>query len=231
MRDVIPGAVIVIAKTPQPGLVKTRLSPPLTADEACSVAWACLHDTLDAASAVPAQRHVLLLSGPSGAWVPPGFEVIPQRGAGLAERLAAGFTDVGDNAVLIAMDTPQVSSSDLSAGLLALHTGCDSVLGSAFDGGYWLVGLRSDTDPAPVFDGIPMSCAKTGMAQLRRLASLGLSTHLLRELRDVDTVDDLRAVVLAYPETRVAHLAASMARLDPYNSGNNTRWVPLESAI
>ena len=67
----IPGVVAVIAKAPQPGLVKTRLCPPLSPQDACEVAWACLLDTLDAAIAVPARRHVILL-----------LDRVPPRGSG-----------------------------------------------------------------------------------------------------------------------------------------------------
>ena len=102
-RATIDGAVMVIAKTPVVGLVKTRLCPPLTAAEAHAVASACLADTIEVASAVPAARHVLVLDGQPGCWLPNGWEVIPQRGGGLDERLAAAFADVADPASVRAL--------------------------------------------------------------------------------------------------------------------------------
>jgi uncharacterized protein len=204
----VPGAVMVIAKTPEAGRSKTRLCPPLTPNQAADVAWACLLDTLDAVAAVPAERHVIVLDGEPGPWIPDGFEVIRQRGNGLAERLTATFTDVADTAIVIAMDTPQVDTHELTAALASLqHT--DTVFGPAADGGYWLIGLRNrpSISPQQVFDNIPMSEAHTGAAQLARLQSLGLSTHQLAMLRDVDVVEDLWAIADERPNGRVGLLA------------------------
>jgi uncharacterized protein len=199
----IPGAVLVIAKTPVPGKVKTRLCPPLDAEGACAVAWAALLDTLDAAAAVPSQRRVLVLDGEPGDWIPSGFEVIPQHGDGLAERLANAFTDVGDHAIVVAMDTPQVTTDQLTSALGALSDH-DAVFGPAADGGYWLMGLRNTIDPVAVFRAIPMSTDYTGAAQLARLHSLGLTVAHLDKLRDIDTIDDLHAVAAASPGRRIA---------------------------
>ena len=191
--SLIRGAVMVIAKTPVAGRVKTRLCPPLTAEEACEVAWAALLDTLDAAAAVPSERHVLVLHGEPGPWIPAGFEIIEQRGVGLAERLANAFTDVNDDAIVVAMDTPQVRADQLadSLGSLADH---DAAYGPATDGGYWLIGLRRSVDPVAAFHGIPMSTPHTGAAQLARLASLGVTVNSSEALQDIDTYDDLVAV-------------------------------------
>ena len=140
--------------------------------------------------------------------VPRGFDVVPQRGAGLAARLAAAFQDVGGPAFLVGMDTPQVTPQLLDAGLGALE-GADAVFGASLDGGYWGIGLRRP-DPA-AFDGVPMSRPETGMAQRVRLAELGLRTAVLPPLRDVDTIDDARAVAAEAPESR---FAAALAEIE-----------------
>jgi glycosyltransferase A (GT-A) superfamily protein (DUF2064 family) len=129
-------ALLVIAKSPVAGKVKTRLCPPCTPEQAAALARAALRDTLAAANATHAGRRVVVLDGRPGPWLEPGFEVIPQRGDGLAERLAAAFEDVGEPAFLVGMDTPQVTSSLLNAGLSAVQNG-DSAFGAAPDGGYW----------------------------------------------------------------------------------------------
>ena len=87
--------LIVMAKAPLPGRVKTRLCPPLQPAEAAELALASLLDTLDAVSASRAARRVLALDGPPGTWLPAGFDLVPQRGVGLGERLANAWTDVG----------------------------------------------------------------------------------------------------------------------------------------
>jgi uncharacterized protein len=204
----IPGAVMVIAKTPEAGRTKTRLCPPLTTDQAAEVAWACLLDTLEAVAAVPCERHVIVLDGEPGPWIPAGFEVITQRGNGLAARLAAAFTDVAETAVLVAMDTPQVETHQLTQALISLQR-AEAVFGPADDGGYWLIGLqhRPSLSPHQVFDGIPMSEPTTGAAQLARLKSLGFSVGEWPSLRDIDVIDDLWAVADDAPNRRVGLLA------------------------
>jgi len=196
--------LIVIAKAPWPGLSKTRLTPPLTPEQAARVAEASLVDTLLAVLATPAPRRILALEGPPGSWLPRGFEVIHQRGDGLADRLAGAFVDAGGPAFLVAMDTPQVAPDLLAhaLGLLDDTHGPDAVLGRSPDGGYWGIGLRR---PEPtVFEGVPMSSSDTGSAQLARLIAVGLTTQELCELEDVDTLRSARAVALAAPGTHFA---------------------------
>jgi len=205
----VSGALLVIAKAPAPGRVKTRLTPPCTPEEAAALAAAALADTLAAVAAARARRRVLVLDGAPGPWVPEGFAVLPQRGAGLAARLAAAFADVGEPAFLVGMDTPQLTPALLEAGLAALADG-DAALGRAEDGGYWGIGLRR-ADPA-VFAGVPMSVAETGDRQAERLAALRRSTVARPALRDVDTWEDALAVAAAAPGTRFARLVDELAR-------------------
>src|SRR5690242_13674278 len=80
--------LLVIAKEPLPGRVKTRLTPPYSPREAAELAAAALGDTLEAVRATPARRRVLVLDGRPGPWLPAGFEVVPQVPGGLDVRLA-----------------------------------------------------------------------------------------------------------------------------------------------
>ena len=203
-------SLLVIAKEPVPGRVKTRLAPPCTPEQAASLALAALGDTLAAALASRrAGRRVLVLDGSPGPWLPDGFDVIAQRGDGLAERLAAAFEDVGGPAFLVGMDTPQVTPELLDAGLEAVELG-DAAFGPALDGGYWAIGLRRP-DPG-VFEDVPMSEDNTGAVQRARLAALDLRTTDLPPLRDIDTIDDARAVAAEAPDGR---LAAVLAAVEP----------------
>jgi uncharacterized protein len=203
-------ALMVIAKAPVPGRVKTRLTPPCTPDQAARLAGAAIADTLAAALAVDRDvRHLVVLDGEPGPWIPGGFEIVPQRGDGLAARLAAAFADVGGPAFLVGMDTPQVSPMLLEAGLDAV-TGGDAAFGAALDGGYWAIGLR-EAD-ARVFEDVPMSEATTGAVQRARLAILGLRTAILPPLRDVDTIEDARAVAREAPDGR---FAAALSEIEP----------------
>ncbi|TMQ91429.1 DUF2064 domain-containing protein [Actinomadura soli] len=195
--------LIVIAKEPVPGRVKTRLTPAYTPAEAAALAEAALRDTLAAVAAAPAGRRTLALDGAPGRWLPAGFTVTAQRGGGLDERLAAAFTDAWDGRplVLIGMDTPQVTPALLARAGRALRRR-GAVFGPACDGGFWLLGLRRP-DPA-LLRGVPMSRPGTGAAQLARLRAAGLDVAALPELTDVDTPADAAAVATAAPGTRFA---------------------------
>ena len=201
--------LLVLAKEPVPGMVKTRLSPPCTPDEAAAIARAALLDTLDTALALDLPT-VLVLDGDAGSWVPPGIEVVPQRGRGLDERLAAAFEDAGAPGVLVGMDTPQVSPALLAGAVESLgDVGTDSVLGRAEDGGWWCIGLRR-ADPR-VFLGVPMGTSFTGAVQLRRLRALGLRCFELPRLRDVDDFEDAVAVAPSIPGSRFASAVLPIA--------------------
>jgi len=199
--------LVVIAKAPVAGRSKTRLCPPCTPEQAAALAQAALQDTFAAVLATPARRRVLVLEGERGTWLPEGFEVIAQRGAGLDERLAAAFEDVGEAAFLVGMDTPQLTEAHLASGLEALGT-ATSVFAPADDGGYWGIGLR--TPDARVFRGVAMSADDTGARQRERLIELGLTVEDLPGLLDVDTIADARAVARLAPHTRFARELAAM---------------------
>jgi len=201
--------IAVIAKAPRAGRSKTRLCPPCTPEQASALAEACLRDTLDAVRATMCARRVLVLDGPPGAWAD-GFEVIEQRGDGLGERIANAFDDVGGPTVLVGMDTPQLTPRLLeqAAGVLT-DPGTQAVLGPARDGGYWAIGLR-EPNPA-VLEDVPMSVAETFAIQLARLNRLGLATHVLPPLRDIDTINDAYSVAAAAPATRLARRLDQLA--------------------
>ena len=203
-------AVIVLAKAPVAGRVKTRLGPVLSPAEAASVAEAALADTLDAVARCGADRRVVVLDGTPGPWLPPGFEVLPQRGAGLDERLAAAWVDVGGAGVQVGMDTPQLQPGQMDGALAALDDH-DAALGLATDGGWWAIALRR-ADPA-CFLGLPMSTDRTGRAQRRRLAALGLRVAPLPTLSDLDTVDDLAAIAASHPHLRTSAVARALRPL------------------
>ncbi len=82
------------------------------------------------------------------------------------------------------------------------------MLGPAWDGGYWSVGLKRACEE--VFLGVPMSRAGTGAAQRARLRALGLRIHEQAELRDVDTITDARLVARQAPASRFARALASI---------------------
>jgi glycosyltransferase A (GT-A) superfamily protein (DUF2064 family) len=196
--------LLVIAKEPRPGRVKTRLTPPFTPEGAAALAEAALTDTLRTVAETPVRRRVLVLDGRDGPWLPPGFDVVPQCVGGLDERLAAAFADCDGPALLIGMDTPQVTPSLLTVDF----DGYDACLGPAEDGGFWALGLA---EPVPeLLRGVPMSTPATGAVQRDRLVAAGLRVRDLPRLRDVDTAADAEAVAAMAPHSC---FAAELARL------------------
>ena len=213
-------ALIVIAKAPIPGRVKTRLCPPCTPQQAAAIAEAALVDTFAALSATEATRRVCVLDGDPGPWLPAGFEVIPQRGDGLDERLAAAFADVAEPAFLVGMDTPQLTPELLTASTRRLRApGTDAVMGHTDDGGYWGIGLHRSW--GGLFRGVPMSQDDTGALQLTRLQQEGLVVDDgLPRLRDVDHFSDATEVAALVPSGRFARAVHAAAMTStPARSG------------
>lgn len=189
--------LIVIAKQPVPGRVKTRLVPPLTVQQAADVAAAALRDTLAAAGATAARRRVLAFAGCADGWLPPGWQLSRQSTGGLDKRLAAAFLSAADGpALLVGMDTPQLRPQHLTAFDPERYDAC---LGMAPDGGYWAIGLRDPRLARAAIEGVTMSSTYTGAEQLRRLLDLGLRVQLLDELTDVDTIDTATEVAALVP--------------------------------
>jgi rSAM/selenodomain-associated transferase 1 len=202
--------LLVIAKAPVPGRVKTRLCPPCTPNEAARLAGDALADTLAAVSSTPATRRVLVFEGDPVGWCPPGWETIPQRGDGLGARLEAAFADVGGRGLLVGMDTPQLWPADLGAALARLsEPDTDAVIAPTYDGGYWCIGFSA---PCPgAFAGVPMSTHQTYRRQRARLQAVGARVAVERRLRDVDTIADAYQVAAQAPCSRFAR---SLADLD-----------------
>lgn len=205
----VPLHLTVIAKEPIAGRVKTRLVPPLSHEQAARIAVACLADTFAAMTAAAQRLHeirrVALIDGEPGAWIPHGYDVVRQRGHGLGERLANGFTDLGPG-LIIGMDTP-AAGQWFDDAIDAVRNG-DDAIGLTEDGGYWGIALAAP-DPA-IFDGVPMSTATTGAAQLERLRGMGRTVRVLPTVRDLDTFHDLAPLVRELPGSHLAAVAAHL---------------------
>ena len=199
--------VLLLAKAPVAGRVKTRLCPPCTPEQAATVAAASIADTLAALSAAPVEARTLVAEGDLRA--PDGWAVVRQRGDGLGARLAAAFADTarpGLATLLVGMDTPQLDTGHVRAAAAAL-TGADAAIGPAEDGGWWGLALR-DPSAAAVLRGVPMSTSDTGRLTVAALRGLGLRVATLPALRDVDTAADARAVAAVCPRSRFARAVA-----------------------
>ncbi|MEP7054057.1 MAG: TIGR04282 family arsenosugar biosynthesis glycosyltransferase [Actinomycetota bacterium] len=209
-------SLLVVAKAPVPGGVKTRLCPPCTPEQAALVARAALEDTLSTVDRCPALRRVLVLSGEYPA--PSGWEVQAQRGEGFGERLAAAFTDAAlfhahQPALLVGTDTPQLTPALVEALVRGLDR-ADAVLGPAADGGWWGLALR-DPAHASVLRGVPMSTSESGRLTAAALRGLGLRVSDGPLLRDVDTAADARVVAAQCPAGSFAAAVRAHIPADP----------------
>ena len=215
-------ALLVLAKAPVPGKVKTRLCPPTTPHHAARIAAAAFLDTLDAVLAVPGVLPVVALAGDLTNAVDGDqlrvrlrdTTVLLQRGTTLGQRIAAAYADtaaaLGHRPVLqIGMDTPQAGAALLAHCLEQLDgDGVDAALGMAADGGWWVLGAQRP-ELADLIADIPTSRSDTGARTLAALRTAGCQVTELPVLSDVDTWEDAVAVAEAVPGGRFAAAVAA----------------------
>jgi rSAM/selenodomain-associated transferase 1 len=185
-------AVAIFAKAPVPGRVKTRLTPPLTPDEAARVARASLLATLRRFVPAAEATFALFLEGTADHTIRAlaaglGVGIFPQSEGDLGSRLRAAFGFLrmrgADVTVALGSDSPTLDPLRLSEAIEALQRH-DLVIGPAEDGGYYLIGMRGDH--GAVFEGIPWSTPEVTPSTLDRAERLELSTCVLPEWYDVD---------------------------------------------
>lgn len=189
-----------MAKVPGATTVKSRLHPSITPERATELYRCFLLDRLDALAALPGIAPVVAFTPDDArsaleALAPPGFALVPQRGADLGQRLANLLADlIGRGhpaAIAIDSDSPTLPLAYvLEAALTLEKDAADVVLGPCDDGGYYLIGVRA---PQPLlFEGIPWSTERVTPVTLEKARGLGLRVHLLPSWFDVDTEADLR---------------------------------------
>lgn len=204
--------LVLIAKEPLPGKAKTRLHPPLSLEQAAELAAASIQDTLAVMAQIPATRRIIAFEGnllPLGSEL---CEVMTQTTGSLDVRLGAIFDECDGPTVLIGMDTPQLSVSDLEPAFSAWPSDIDAFFGPATDGGFWALGLAEPT--GDLLRGVPMSQGDTGELQLKRLAEAGLRVGMLPALTDVDTIDNARDVAAIAPSTVFASTLARFTAVE-----------------
>jgi glycosyltransferase A (GT-A) superfamily protein (DUF2064 family) len=199
-------AALIIAKAPVPGRVKTRLQPQFSAEQASQLAEAALRDTLQAVSGASWLGVAIDLCGLSEVpeWIT--GEVFLQSSGNLGDRLDFALAEARSRTslpiVLLGMDTPQVSNSDITMTLAQL-TDADFSLGHARDGGFWT--LAAEGSVPRVLHGVPMSEPDTGLRTQQALAEHG-TVGLAPVLEDIDDPDSAARVSSKYPATAFARL-------------------------
>jgi len=201
-RRVAEAALIVFAKAPVPGQVKTRLCPPLTPDEAASLHGSFVLDALERSRVLnkvdrflacdPSSDHVFFKIMEERQGVRLTDQVGQDLGAKMSHACAEAFACGYRRVLIVGSDLPTLQPS-VYAHTLELLAGHDLVLGPAQDGGYYLIAL---TRPLPdLFVGIPWSSDQVLTLTQRKADAMALTTALLPPCRDVDRIEDVLALI------------------------------------
>ncbi len=210
--------LLIFAKAPIPGQVKTRLIPALGAYY-CAVLQRQL------------SKHILTLATharlcPVEMWCDPdthhpffkycrsrfGVSLRRQVGSDLGRRMYKALTITlrqAKSAVLIGTDCPGLTITDLYEALAALSTGTDVVISPAEDGGYVLIGMRRCS--ARLFSGIPWGRGQVLQKTRTRLQMLNWQGRELPSRWDVDRPQDLKRLKEEYPTILLPALWASIS--------------------
>ena len=188
----------MFVKQPEPGKVKTRLGRSIGFEQSARLYTRLARKIWNEIRQYRGCEHWVLFEPASAlesvlAWLPGADRYLVQVEGDLGNRLQSAFSLAQDGSsravVAIGSDVPGLSAGDLNEAFRALRS-CDAVIGPAYDGGYWLIGLSR---PLPeVFEGIAWSTSTVADETIRILESRAKSYDLLRRLRDIDEAEDLR---------------------------------------
>lgn len=197
----------IFAKQPLPGMVKTRLCPPLTPEQAADLYRVCLQETVARMQSLSGCELAICYSGDKDwfATTFPGVRLVPQHGRDLGERMARCLSDwltAGYKAAaLIGSDAPDLPLERIELAFSALES-ADLVHGPALDGGFYLVG--ETTHQAQLFQEISWSTGAVLEQTLVKATQLGLRSVLLEPWDDLDDLPALLRLVARTPRSSTA---------------------------
>jgi rSAM/selenodomain-associated transferase 1 len=191
-------AVIIFAKAPEKGKVKTRLALGMDEDLAVSIYRKIVEKTIRTVLQTPfspvicfspAEKEKMMKD-----WLGRHLSYTIQKGDDLGQRISSAFGAAFENGfsqvLVIGSDIPGIEPNHLSEAFSLLKKN-DAVIGPAYDGGYWLIGFNRNRFSPHVFADIPWSTEDVLDHTKEKCAGVGVSTALAAKLRDLDTVDDL----------------------------------------
>ncbi len=205
-------ALGIFAKEPLPGRVKTRLCPPLTAEEAARLYRTSLEETLAAMAGAPAEL-TLFYEGSAAFFREhfPGLRLVPQGEGDLGARLDRALNHLlaggARAAALIGSDSPDLPPSLVAAALAALRDDDLAVIRAA-DGGYVLIGARA-CQPE-IFRNVPWSTAQVWPITRQKAARLSLRCRVVGHWEDTDDLAALQRLIRRSPASRTARLAQQL---------------------
>jgi rSAM/selenodomain-associated transferase 1 len=193
--------VLVFAKLPEAGKVKARLSKDLDENTACSLYKVFVLDLLDTLK--KGNYTVRICFYPPGAeekvadWLGKDLLYIPQTGKDLGERMKDAiihtFSQEYSEVLLIGGDIPDLPGRIIEEAFEGLKNN-EAVVGPAFDGGYYLMGFKKDTFLPEIFRGIHWGTDMVFAKTMEIFKKSDYRVHVLTKWRDVDRLDDLRAL-------------------------------------
>ncbi|MFO7751741.1 MAG: TIGR04282 family arsenosugar biosynthesis glycosyltransferase [Desulfobacteraceae bacterium] len=201
MRRKIPNksrAVLIFAKAPEKGRVKTRLARDMDEGLVVSLYRKLVEQTVETVLQTPflpiicfspAEKEQMVKD-----WLGRDFSYMVQKGNDLGQRMSAAFEAAFEKgfsqAVLIGSDIPGIEPDHLAYAFSLLKEN-DTVVGPAYDGGYWLTGFNTKSFSPHVFTDIPWSTQHVLARTKERCAALGMTVGFSAKLRDLDTSGDL----------------------------------------
>jgi uncharacterized protein len=194
--------ILLFVKYPEKGKVKCRLSVDLCQDIVQDLYQCFVRDTLTTVKKIDAQLFICFLPVDAQEkfqrWLGENLQFLPQIGKDLGERMKNSFTDVFtkgfQKAVLMGSDSPDLPEDYIKQAFETLENK-DVVLGPAVDGGYYLIGFRTATFTASVFEGIPWSSQMVFQETLMKLKQTSHTVGLLPVWSDIDTLTDVKNLI------------------------------------
>jgi rSAM/selenodomain-associated transferase 1 len=191
--------LLFFIKNPEKGKVKTRLASAIGDEMAVKLYKRFLLEMLSTLNRGTFLFYLYFYPGDSlndlKDWLGDQYLYAPQMGENLGERMKNGFMEAFSmnfkRVVLIGSDIPDLPLEFIEEAFSALRN-YDVVIGPAVDGGYYLIGSRNETFYPKMFEGIPWSTERVLEGTVKILEQAGLTVHLLKPLRDIDTIEDLR---------------------------------------
>jgi hypothetical protein len=187
--------LVIFARAPRLGTVKSRLAADLGEVEACRIYRQLLENTVRPLSRDPRWQSYLALTPDKDALS--GFNLsaptlarMPQGPGDLGARMNRVFQDLAPGpAVIVGTDLPDINTDKIARAFKALGSH-DAVIGPAGDGGYWLIGLKRRPKIATIFNHVRWSSAET-LADTIKNIEKEIPSAEIKMLEQLDDIDDI----------------------------------------
>lgn len=217
--------VIMFVKSAERGMVKSRLATSVGEDVVLDLYKCFVNDLIKMLKQGKYPLKIFFYPPDSKQvvieWLGTERFLVPQRGDNLGDRMKNAFDLVFsqgfDRALLIGSDSPDLPNLFIDEALEALKD-YDAVVGPSHDGGYYLIAFTRDTFLAQVFSGINWGTSEVLEQTMGVLRKTNLTVYTLPAWRDIDTIDDLKAL---FRESRNTTFAESATVKCIENNGYN----------